>query len=104
MFQVPASLSERLDELADSLRSLVGIDHEIGSKEQDGKNDWHVDVRDPVATVEQGAPDAPDCRSVQRPSLSGNLRRLALRPPRRRSRCNVGLRGGRLGCGVPWLA
>ena len=59
LLHIPATLGQRLDHLANPVRPLVHPDSGVGHQNEDGNQDRHVEVRDPVPVIEQAAPDAP---------------------------------------------
>src|SRR5262245_55795860 len=71
LFQIPTSLSERFDNLANSVRSLVGRDNKMRQYEQKRNDDWHVDVGHPVPIVQQFGPNTTHGGRVERSSFLG---------------------------------
>jgi hypothetical protein len=58
LLQIPAALSQRLDDLIDALRPLIRLDQKVGQQNEYGHDDRHIDVRNPIAIVQERAPDA----------------------------------------------
>src|SRR5262245_36603020 len=73
---IPAALRERLDELAEPVRPLEVLDREVREQEEDRDDNWHVNVGDPVAPVQQMPPDASYCGDLQLACVRRGGRRI----------------------------
>src|SRR5260370_6975191 len=98
---VPAALGERFNKLINPVRALVRLKDEVRRQHQERHEDRDIDVRSPIAVVEQGAPDAAQGGPLQRPPFAGARRRLAVRSWQTRGHRNGGGLGASLGSGIP---